>query len=141
MHCGNAKFFLTMLRKKEDLVRWFRSKNSLPDLSIFIILIIVSIYTIKIGYWKRSDKVISADVIHYYAYLPAIFVYNDITLDFVFENPDNYRDKFWPIISPLNKNVIMVTMGMSILYAPSFLITRMIMFFTGDTSDGFGPPY
>jgi MFS family permease len=130
-----------MLKNKVDLVMWFRSRNFLPDLSILIIFLVVSIYTIHIGYWKRNDKIISKDVLHYYAYLPATFIYHDITLDFVFENPDNYRDKFWPVISPVNKNVIMVTMGMSMLYAPSFLITRMIMLLHGDDSDGFSPPY
>lgn len=110
-------------------------------LSIFLVVVFVAIYSISLINWRDQNKIIASDVIHYYAYLPAIFVYDDITLDFIFEEPEKYNKIFWPVISDIDKNVITVPMGMSFLYSPAFLITHAITQLTGGEADGFSPPY
>lgn len=114
----------------------------LPKISIFIVLIVSIWYSIDIAYWKRTDRIIAQDVLHYYAYLPAVFIYNDIELKYVSENPSAYQTKVWPLESPLGKNTIITTMGMSIMYTPAFLSTYLYMQLTGQTGDdGYGQPY
>lgn len=125
----------------EKIVKWYKSIDFFPNISIIIIILTVSIYTNDIAYWKRADRIICEDILHYYAYLPATFIYHDIELKFVSKKPSDFQQKFWPFHSPLGKNTIMTTMGMSILYAPAFLTTRAIMWVIGDESDGFSPPY
>lgn len=125
----------------QNETKWYQVKDFFPNISILIIILTVSIYSNDIGYWKKPNRIIYDDILHYYAYLPAVFIYNDIELKFVSKKPSDYLEKFWPFRSPLGKNTIMTTMGMSILYAPAFLTTKAIMWIIGDESDGFSPPY
>jgi hypothetical protein len=114
----------------------------LPKISIFIVLIASFWYSLDIEYWKRTDRIISSDVLHYYAYLPAVFIYKDIELKYVTKDPNAFQTKVWPMESPLGKNTIMTSMGMSIMYTPAFLSTYLYMQLTGQTEDdGYGPPY
>ncbi|MGE4590028.1 MAG: hypothetical protein AB7E34_10705 [Acidaminococcaceae bacterium] len=110
-------------------------------ISIFLVVAFVAIYSINLSYWNRPDRIIASDVINYYAYLPATFVYGDVTLDFVFNNKKEFEEIFWPVITDINKNAIRVTMGMSVMYAPAFLITHAIVHITGGEADGFSWPY
>jgi hypothetical protein len=121
--------------------RWYNAKDFYPNIGILIIILTVAIYSNDIRYWQRNDRIIAGDILHYYAYLPATFIYHDLELKFVSQNPSDYLTKFWPFRSPIKKNTIMTTMGMSVLYAPAFLTTRAIMWVIGDESDGFSPPY
>ncbi len=108
---------------------------------VFLIVIIVLVRSLDLGYWKNHDKIISWDVISYYAYLPATFIYHDPKLEFL-KNPNkDFSKKFWPVSSPTGKPVIMTTMGMSILYAPFFFFARGYSFLTNNKSDGFSEPY
>ncbi len=91
------------------------------------------------GYWKKPRKVIYADVQEYYSYLPAIFVFHDIsTLSAPFEL---MRNHLWTSKSPIGKPVFKFTMGMSIMYSPFFFAAQLYSYFTGDNSMGFGAPY
>jgi len=121
----------------------FRSLKAIDIsyLSVFLVAVFVIIYSINLKYWSRADRIIASDVINYYAYLPATFVYGDVTLDFVFDEPEKYVEKFWPVITDIDKNAIMVTMGMSVMYAPAFLITHAIVHISGGEADGFSWPY
>ncbi len=124
------------------LIHRLFSNRGLPDWIIAIILGLSVWYSIDIEYWKRTDRIIAQDVLHYYAYLPAVFIYQDIELKYVTENPSAYQNKVWPIHSQLGKNTIVTTMGMSIMYTPAFLTTRIYMLLTGQgEDDGYGPPY
>ncbi len=119
----------------------FTGKSSLPHYSILLIISLVIAYSLHLGFWKRTDRIIASDVLHYYAYLPAFFIYKDIELEFVNQDPDAWVKKMWPSWSPIYKNVIMTTMGMSIMYAPAFLTTHAIMQLSGFDDDGYAPPY
>jgi hypothetical protein len=73
-----------------------------------------------LGRWHRG-KVIDADVISYYSYLPAVVVHGDITMNYAPGN-DFFADKVWGVtwkegFGPVQK----YTMGLSWLYAPFFL--------------------
>jgi hypothetical protein len=88
--------------------------------------------------WRKADKVIGMDVVSYYAYLPATFIFHDIKLE-KRETFDN--GLFWPEPLPDGNKVIKTTMGMSILYSPFFFISHGIAKLSGDKAYGFSPIY
>lgn len=119
----------------------YLKKVDLSKVSLFFIVAFTIVYALDLKYYEREDRIIASDVIHYYAYLPATIIYKDIDLSFVSENPSAYQKKFWPVRTPIGKNGIMTTMGMSILYAPAFLATHAIVLLNGGDADGFSTPY
>ncbi len=89
--------------------------------------------------WQKN--IIINDVVSYYAYLPATFIYHDIKLE-----KSDYHTKedtylFWPIYTPEGKKVIKTTMGLSFLYAPFFFAGHIIAKISGVAADGFSAPY
>jgi hypothetical protein len=127
---SNLLSFFTALRKI-DFSKW----------SILFVLAFVIIYAIEFEFYKRQDRIIASDVIHYYAYLPAAVIYKDLSLDFVYEDPGHFSKMFWPVKAPNGKHAFMVTMGMSILYAPAFFLTHAIVSISGGDTSGFSEPY
>jgi len=116
----------------------FDKKNSI----LFAILIILTITNFNIKRWE-SKKVINWDVTSYYAYLPAIFIHNDLSLGFIEGREQYYSNNqmFWPETSPNGAKIIKTTMGMSILYAPFFAIGHLEAILTNQSTDGFSIPY
>lgn len=86
-------------------------------------------------------KVIQWDIKNYYAYLPAVFIYGDHSLEFTREDPEFFGDKFWPIPTPSGGLVIVTSMGLAILYFPFFLMGHLAAWLTGVEMNGFSPPY
>ncbi len=85
--------------------------------------------------------VIKWDVISYYAYLPAVFIYHDLSLDFT-ESPGFVNDdKFWYQETEKGKKVIITSMGLSYLYAPFFFTAHALAPAFGEQRDGFQSVY
>lgn len=106
---------------------------------IFILIISASIIN-NLGYWKNGRKVIVSDVVHYYSYLPAHFIYDDVTL----QNPNdsfytNHHD--FSYVKQEGRSVFKTTMGMSILYSPFFFIAHSLTTLLDAEASGFSPPY
>jgi len=95
----------------------------------------------NIHYWTHSQRVIYNDVISYYAYLPATVIYKDLSLDFINDSSDYFSDKFWPLKTPDGRNVIKMSMGLSFLYAPFFVMGHIVANLSGYPADGFSLPY
>lgn len=108
---------------------------------VILVIMTVACYNVFIfGRWKK-DQVIEWDAISYYAYLPATFIYKDLTLQFV----DNYHGKhhfvIWSDKTPNGKNIIRTSMGLSFLYLPFFLIAHIIALSTHYDAGGYSHPY
>jgi hypothetical protein len=110
-------------------------------IALIVILIAILSYDIKEQNWNDYHKIISWDVLSYYAYLPATYIYNDISLSFITQNPKLYGDKFWPQGTPTGKFAIKTTMGLSFLYAPFFFIAHPAAQMLGYEANGYSPPY
>ncbi len=91
--------------------------------------------------WNKSNRVIEHDVHWYYAYLPAQFIYHDITLSNINYKYGDLHDLFWTVQTPEGKNVIKSTLGLSILYAPFFFVAHTFAHFTNYAENGFSEPY
>ena len=113
-------------------------KNNLSKYSIGLVLLIVCIFIFSAKQWRKDDKVIAMDVVSYYAYLPATFIFHDIKL----EKRETFdKGLFWPEPLPDGNKVIKTSMGMSVLYSPFFLISHGIAKLTGDKALGYTPIY
>jgi hypothetical protein len=119
-------------------------KPKLPKINLIkgSILITVVIYIIiNITNFNKS-KIFFGDSLTYYAYLPAIFVHNDVTLSFANENPAKYDGKMFHLVKGPNGNyVIKTSCGMAIALSPFFLLAHGIASLTEFEANGFTIPY
>tara|TARA_B100000809_G_scaffold84190_2_gene82595 strand:- start:4319 stop:5698 length:1380 start_codon:yes stop_codon:yes gene_type:complete len=112
------------------------------DIWIIILLVFISTYTIfNMKHWDKEDRVIVWDVVDYYGYLPATFIYGDVTLEYPNKNYKEYKHTFWFHKTDKGSNVFKMSMGMSILYSPFFFMAHAYSSVTESISSGFSPPY
>ncbi len=116
-------------------------KNHLSLFAILLIALVVSGIFSNMKRWRKPMKVIQWDIKNYYAYLPAVFIYGDYSLEFTKQDPKYFGDKFWPIPTPSEGLVIITTMGLAMLYLPFFLLGHFTALITGAEMNGFSPPY
>jgi hypothetical protein len=116
---------------------WFKPSR-IANYIIFI-AVLWCIFNNKL--WKQQDRIISWDIISYYAYLPATFIYEDVTLQFTNNYSGPHKYVFWPSEAPNGGKVIKTSMGLSFLYAPFFLIGHIAAFLSGADTGGFSAPY
>lgn len=95
--------------------------------------------------WTRTDSdergVIKWDVISYYSYLPATFIYGDVKLGFV-DVADFVNDnKFWFNTLGNGNRLIQTSMGLSFLYTPFFFTAHLLAPVFGEARDGFSAIY
>jgi hypothetical protein len=79
--------------------------------------------------------------VSYYGYLPAYFIYNDLSLKFVDQNPDFFNTRYWPAKTSTGKRVIKTTMGLGIMYSPFFLVGNHIAKTFHIPATGYSSPY
>ncbi len=93
--------------------------------------------------WDRS---INSDGKGYYAYLPAFFIYHDLSYKFV----EYYEDKYYPPdrsvfkefrIQSNGKTINKCFPGLAILWLPFFLIAHLLSYFLGYPMDGYSLLY
>jgi hypothetical protein len=93
--------------------------------------------------WDRS---ISGDGKGYYAYLPALFIYQDLEYNFV----EDYEAKYYPEDRSLFKefrykykgeSVNKTFPGITVLWLPFFLIAHFLSFLLGFSTDGYSLLY
>ncbi len=108
---------------------------------IIILITAIGIYVVfNVSYWK-TDRVISWDIITYYGYLPATFIYNDVTLEFLDKNPGDRNYIFWYSVSPTGGKYSKMSMGLAFLYAPFFFLGHLGAHLFNYHTGGFSLPY
>lgn len=127
------------MRYKNPFV--FHKNYTLSSWIIIVIALTILIRVIQVADYNNKKYVIYSDVIHYYAFLPALLVYDDLKLDFVKKAPGKFSDRFWPVTAPNGNYVIMTTMGMSLMYAPFIVPVHYYLKMTGQEATGYSPPY
>jgi hypothetical protein len=119
-----------------DRLRTLAKKGSL------VVCIIISWYyinyTISIAPW-RHKKIIDQDVIFYYGYVPATFIYHDLA--FQFPSKPGFKGTIWCITTPTGKGIMKMTMGTALLYTPFFAIAHIYTLLTHGLADGYSLYY
>lgn len=116
-------------------------KKYFLTLSISIVLLAVVVTDFNTKIYSKPGRVIQWDVIDYYGYLPAFFIYHDITLRFQNHYKGSHHFIFWAKKTAAGKYVIKMTMGLSFLYAPFFLAANTIAAHYGYDPGGYSAPY
>ena len=114
------------------------------DLSKILVLIsaIIWLWLVhKESAWEKNS-VIQNDVIGYYSYLPATFIYKDLTFKFKKNLPKDFPGKIWGKKLPSKDGYVQkMTMGVSILYSPFFFIAHQHAKLMGYDANGYTEPY
>lgn len=117
-----------------------RLRNNLSVIVIWFILVAVILVNFSHHKWK-SETVIENDIKAYYSYLPAAFIYNDLTLKFLDDNPRIYNE-MWPVDLPSGNKMIVTSYGMSLLYSPFFFAAHgFCQLSSSFEADGYSLPY
>lgn len=116
-------------------------KKHFISLSIGIVLLAVIVTDFNTKIYKKPGRVIQWDVIDYYGYLPAVFIYHDITLQFQDDYKGEHHFVFWAKKTSTGKYVFKMTMGLSFLYAPFFLVANQVAAHYGYDPGGYSAPY
>jgi len=115
--------------------------NSITKITGVFILLTIVFTIVSQGKWDKENGVIGADVRGYYAYLPALFIHNDLK----FENLEVYKNEkgyeVWVSEDEKGRRFIKYTSGMSIMYSPFFLVSHALASPLGAKADGFSYPY
>lgn len=114
---------------KKILINWLKSPVFL------IIILVLSSNNYWYGYVKhRPKRQFFSDVDQYYSYLPGALVHGDLNF--------NYPQNYWLKPTPTGKKVPKGTMGMSIMYLPSFLVGHTVATIQDRyEADGYSKPY
>jgi len=111
-----------------------------------IILVLLALFFITKKPYNPWDRVIRSDGTGYYAYLPAIFIYQDPKLGFI----DDIKKKYYPENSfefqefrnqTNDYTVNKFFYGLSLLWLPFFLLAHLFTNISGWEADGFSILY
>ncbi len=115
-------------------------KSYISKLAIVLVLLVCAWYGKNLNTWGKN-KVIQNDVIMYYAYLPATFIFNDLNFEFTTKLPADFEGQIWLQTSPTGKPILRMTMGMAILWIPFFLGAHAMAHLLGVSTLGYSWPY
>lgn len=124
----------------------FRS-NPLLSFTILTIVVLYIFTNFLHHNWTLDGPgergVIHWDVISYYSYLPAVFIYGDVSLEFLDDPPEGFvnDDKFWTSTLDNGNRLIITSMGLAVLYAPFFFMAHLLAPVFGQAADGFSSIY
>ncbi len=111
-----------------------------PKISIFLIVIVAGWYGIKVAKWRTND-IINHDVISYWAYLPAAFIYHDLSFEFASDLPEDFEGRIWTHSAENGNQVQKMTLGNSLLWTPFFLVAHGYAHVSEYKADGYTLPY
>ncbi len=107
---------------------------------ILLIFVFNAYHVFKNERWATLS-VVKHDVSSYYSYLPAAFIYHDLSFSFVVSLPGEIREK---ISTPVKANHMIVqkmTMGIAILLIPFFYMAHLYSIANGLPATGYTSVY
>ena len=116
------------------------AKHPISAVSVILVSVIVLFTVLNLSKWN-SYGVLSHDMYSYYNYLPAKFIYNDLSFGYGVHLPKEYRAEVWCIPSEDGVCLNKMTMGLSYLYAPFFFTAHVLAKPLGYTADGYSKIY
>ncbi len=126
-------------------IRDYLTINNSPGIVIIFLLLVYTATNFTHHNWTRDDGpnrgVIKWDIISFYGYLPATFIYGDPSLDFLDEGIIDNDNKFWWSPTEDGRKIIYMSCGLSIMYSPFFFMAHMLAPVFGEARDGFGSIY
>lgn len=119
-------------------------RRYLPSWSVSAILLLALAATmtnLNNHLYTKKYGVVIHDVMSYYSYLPAAFIYNDLSFAFVKEDPQRFEGLIHTYQTPQGGSYQKMTMGLAMLYSPFFGIGHLSAWLGGAPMDGYSQPY
>ncbi len=110
---------------------------------VSLVLLLVTFLFIQRDFDDAYNRPIIGDAKAYYAYLPALFIYQDFTYSFVDEIEDTYYlkdgslSKDFKVRQPNGTYVNKTFPGAALFYLPFFLVAMVLSWLTGLPVDGY----
>jgi hypothetical protein len=117
-----------------------RSSSFFTFLCLIIIVLVFQQQFRNDHRWERQS-VLVWDVQEYYSYLPAAFIYHDLSFRFIDELPDTLKIHYAHIPSPQGGYLTTRSMGMAVAYLPFFFIGHISAILHKQPLTGFSEPY
>jgi hypothetical protein len=113
---------------------------------VVVLLVFLSVFGLDIWYQKNTHRAFEYDAMGYYIYLPAIFIYDDIThfrfLDEIIPKYQIWGCAYKPEVLPATGNALdKYAIGQALYQAPWFFLAHAIAAPLGYPADGFSFPY
>lgn len=125
---------MNTLQHTDSLSKLILKKIATPSVFVFLIIVLFSATTFKFWInWGTLQTPFQMDVDQYYSYLIAQFIHHDFTFHF--------DHVYWLVETPTHQYVPKVTMGLSIMYFPFFLIANNIAYAFDYDGLGYSAPY
>ncbi len=118
-----------------------KGRRWISAMTIALIILFMAGNMLEVKHWKEEQRVIEWDAISYYAYLPALFIYHDLSLGYADSYDGPHRFIVWPEKTQEGNNLIKTTMGVSLLWMPFFLAGHLAAVVTGADAGGYSEPY
>jgi hypothetical protein len=115
-------------------------KRSVSFYALIVMVLIAAVMGKNLKKWK-DNKIIDNDVISYYAYLPPTFIYHDLSFEFTKNLPPDFEGKIWTHKADNGTQTLKMTMGLSVLWAPLFLLAHGFAHLADYPSNGYSTPY
>jgi len=129
-----------MDRFKSKITRGnLKGRISMVTCVVIILAVIYSNYYNK--FWNDKGRIIAYDVISYYQYLPAAFIYKDLSMKFIEKDVGYFQNKIWASRMETGRYMGRMTMGLAVMYSPFFGAAHLLAEPLGFEKDGFSPPY
>jgi len=103
--------------------------------------IVATMTNLNNGLWNRKYGVVIHDVISYYSYLPAVFIYHDLSFSYLDKNPQLFAGKVFNSKTTEGGHYQKMTLGLSLLYLPFFLLGYFAAWISGAQIDGYSSPF
>lgn len=128
---------LLFFRKFKTLIK----KNRISYYTVLILGFILLYVILNTKQWQR-DNVIVSDGIVYYEYLPAAFIFNDLSFNFTNNLPADFDGTIWiETNKETGVKLPKTSLGLSYMYMPFFFLGHITANFTGFTTYGYSEPY
>lgn len=130
-------------RKLSDslLGQHIKQKTDLSGLAILLVAVVVTWINFNTTPWRHENGVIKHDILGYYSYLPAALIFNDLSFNFIDDDPAFFGNKVYEHIAPNGGRYQKMTMGLSFLYFPFFMMGHAAAHITGAEITGYSTPY
>ncbi len=114
--------------------------NIWSNLAVVVVILSCYIGVINKKGWKDDRTVIASDVVLYYNYLPATFIYDDIYLEYYDSHPELGKYN-WTFKISEDKRLIKMSYGLSVLYSPFFFGAHLYAQNSDYEANGYSKPY
>lgn len=126
---------------KSDLLNTIFETGKASKYLVYILVTALLTHGIIRHKYRSTTGYIEWDVISYYAYLPAVFIYKDLSLKFVDDLPEDNKVTIWPIPTANGGYTLKYPVGMAIMLLPFFFIAHIFSNLASIEASGYSWPY